>query len=298
MTTTTHLHPSQEAPAPRVRPLRVGRWIGNALLAIAIGFFVLNLAGIVGSVAVNSFATQWFDTWLPDGWTSKFYAMAWNNYQLGHTLQVTLVVAFSVVVLALLIGVPAAYVLARRDFPGKRAVMLSFLLPVMLPAITYGIPLATLLFKLRLGGTLPGVIAANLVPMVPFVILVMVPFIEQIDPRIEDAARMCGARTRQIFFNVLVPLMRPGMLAASLLVLVQTVALFELTFLVSGPGNQTLVVSLYYAVFASGIRPSQAISAMAVIYMMTTLVILVIALRYVSPTQIVGASDLQLHNDK
>ena len=81
--------------------------------------------------------------------------------------------------------------------------------------------------------------------------------------------------------------MIPGLLASSLLVLVQTVALFELTFLTAGPGTQTLVVSLYYAVFASGIRPSQAISAMAVIYMLTTLVILVIALRYVSPTQMV-----------
>lgn len=297
MTMTTQASSGRATYTGRRRPARIGHWIGNTILAIAIGLFVLNLIGIVGSVAVNSFATQWFDTWLPDGWTGKFYAMAWNDYQLAHTLQVTLVVAFSVVALALLIGVPAAYVLARRDFPGKRIVMLSFLLPVMLPAITYGIPLATLLFKLRIGGTLLGVITANLVPMVPFVILVMVPFIEQIDPRIEDAARMCGARTSQIFFSVLAPLMRPGMLAASLLVLVQTVALFELTFLVSGPGNQTLVVSLYYAVFASGIRPGQAISAMAVIYMMTTLVILVIALRYVSPTQIVGAGDLQPHND-
>ncbi len=297
MTMTTQASSSGAASVGRRQPARLGHWIGNTILAVAIGLFVLNLIGIVGSVAVNSFATRWFDTWLPDGWTGKFYAMAWNDYQLAHTLQVTLVVAFSVVALALLIGVPAAYVLARRDFPGKRIVMLSFLLPVMLPAITYGIPLATLLFKLRIGGTLLGVITANLVPMVPFVILVMVPFIEQIDPRIEDAARMCGARTSQIFFSVLAPLMRPGMLAASLLVLVQTVALFELTFLVSGPGNQTLVVSLYYAVFASGIRPGQAISAMAVIYMMTTLVILVIALRYVSPTQIVGASDLRLSND-
>ena len=157
----------------------------------------------------------------------------------------------------------------------------------MVPPITYGIPLATLLYKLHLGGTLTGVIVANLVPAVPFVVLVMTPFIEQIDPKIEAAARMCGAKTWQIFTRILGPLVVPGLLAAALLVLVQTVALFELTFLTAGPGTQTLVVSLYYSVFASGIRPSQAISAMAVIYMLTTLVILVIALRYVSPTQMV-----------
>ncbi len=259
------------------------RW----LVWIAAIFFFLNLFGVIASVLANSFATEWFDTWLPSGWTTKYYETAWQDFQLADTLVVTMQVALTVVVVSLLIGAPAAYVLARREFPGKKALMLSFLLPIMVPPITYGIPLATLLYKLHLGGTLNGVILANLVPAVPFVVLVMTPFIEQIDPKIEAAARMCGAKTRQIFTRILGPLVVPGLLAAALLVLVQTVALFELTFLTAGPGTQTLVVSLYYSVFASGIRPSQAISAMAVIYMLTTLVILVIALRYVSPTQMV-----------
>ncbi len=262
------------------------RW----LMWAAIVFFFLNLFGIIGAVVADSFATQWFDSWLPSGWTTKFYATAWNSYQLGDILIVTVEVAFTAVLVSLAIGTPAAYALARRDFPGKKLVMLCFLLPIMVPPITYGIPLAILLYNAHLGGTLTGVLIANLVPAVPFVILVMTPFIEQIDPNIESAARMCGASTSRIFVRVLIPLVVPGLLAAGLLVLVQTVALFELTFLVSGPDSQTLVVALYYAVFASGIRPSQAISAMAVIYMLTTLIVLVVTLRYVSPTQLVGRS--------
>ena len=69
-----------------------------------------------------------------------------------------------------------------------------------------------------------GVILANLVPTVPFVILVMIPFIEQIDPRIEAAARVFGAGTLRLFIHVLVPLLMPGVLAALLLVLVRTIA--------------------------------------------------------------------------
>ena len=90
---------------------------------------------------------------------------------------------------------PAAYALARREFPGKRVVMLLFLLPLLVPPITYGIPLATVLYQAHLAGTIWGVILANLVPTVPFVILVMIPFIEQIDPRVEAAARVFGAGT-------------------------------------------------------------------------------------------------------
>jgi len=268
----------------RIRRALSLRWV----VWVIAGLFFLNLFGVIAVVVANSFATHWFGTWLPAGWTFKYYAEAWQNYQLSGILVVTLEVAFAAVVVSLLIGTPAAYVLARRDFPGKRLMMLAFLLPIMVPPITYGIPLATLLYKLHLGGTLTGVLIANLVPPVPFVILVMTPFIEQIDPRIEAAARMCGAKTWQVFARVLAPLLVPGLLAAGLLVLIQTVALFELSFLVSGPGSQTLVVALYYAVFASGIRPAQMISAMAVIYMLTTLVVLVATLRYVSPTQMVG----------
>lgn len=260
------------------------RWVVWGAAAI----FLLNLLGVIATVLANSFATHWFGTWLPAGWTLKYYSESWHSYQLSGILVVTLQVAFTAVIVSLLIGAPAAYLLARRDFPGKRLMMLAFLLPIMVPPITYGVPLATLLYKIHLGGTLTGVLIANLVPPVPFVILVMTPFIEQIDPRIEAAARMCGAKTWQVFVRVLAPLLVPGLLAAALLVLIQTVALFELTFLVSGPGSQTLVVALYYAVFASGIRPAQAISAMAVIYMLTTLVVLVVTLRYVRPTQMVG----------
>lgn len=253
----------------------------------AVIFFFLNLLGVIATVIVNSLGTEWFDSWLPSGWTTKYYATAWNDFQLRDVLTVTMQVALTVVVVSVLIGAPAAYVLARRDFPGKKVLMLCFLLPIMVPPITYGIPLATVLYQMQLGGTLTGVLIANMVPAIPFVILVLTPFIEQIDPNIEAAARMCGARTWQVFIRILSPLIIPGLLAAALLVLVQTVALFELTFLLSGPGTETLVVTLYYAVFASGIRPSQAISAMAVFYMLTTLLVLVVALRYVSPTQMV-----------
>ena len=150
--------------------------------------------------------------------------------------------------------------------------MLLFLLPLMVPPITYGIPLATVLYQARArAARCAGVILANLVPAVPFVILVMTPFIEQIDPRLEAAARVFGAGTCQVFLHVLVPLLAPGILAASLLVLVRTIAMFELTFLTAGPDSQTLVVALYYAVFAAGVRAPQSIDAMAVIYMVTTL---------------------------
>ncbi|HEV7328694.1 MAG TPA: ABC transporter permease subunit [Bosea sp. (in: a-proteobacteria)] len=253
-----------------------------------IGFFIVNLFGMIAAVVTSSFSTRWLRSWLPDGWTTRWYGAAWSEFQLGDVLTVTFQIVFLVVFLSGLIGVPAAYALARRDFPGKKLVMLLFLLPLLVPPITFGIPLATVLYRTGLAGSMSGVVLANLVPTVPFVILVMIPFIEQIDTKIEAAARVFGANTFKLFIHVLLPLLMPGILAALLLVLVRTIAMFELTFLTAGPTSQTLVVALYYAVFAAGVRAVQSIDAMAVIYMVTTLIWLIIALRFVNPTQIVA----------
>ncbi|SEB24319.1 ABC transporter permease [Paraburkholderia sartisoli] len=254
----------------------------------AMVFFLLNVVLLIATVAVNSIATRWFGTPLPQGFTLHWYAQAWSDFQLANVLWVTVEVVGAVVLLSVLLGVPAAYALARVQFPGKRIAMLVFLLPLMVPPVTYGIPMATVMYKVGLAGTLSGVILANLVPALPFVILVMTPFIEQIDPNLESAARIFGANTFRYFRYVLLPLLVPGMLAAGLLVLVRTIGMFELTFFTAGPATQTLVVALYYAVFSTGVRAPQSIDAMAMIYMAITLIWVLIALQFVSPTQIVS----------
>jgi len=260
---------------------RRNRW-WLVLLWVVVAFGFANLVALVGSVVVDSFGRRWFGGWLPDGFTAHWYSDAWSEFNLSSVMLVTLQVAVAVVVISVAIGVPASYVLARKAFPGKRVVMLLFVLPILVPPITYGIPLATLLYSWHLAGSMTGVILANLVPAVPFVILTMTPFIEQIDPKIEAAARMSGAPTR-----ILAPLLIPGILAACILVLVRTVGMFELTFLTAGPTSTTLVVSLYDAVFAAGIRANQSVDAMATIYTVSMMVLLIVALRFVNPTQLV-----------
>src|SRR5438132_12515047 len=92
--------------------------------------------------------------------------------------------------------------------------------------------------------------------MLPLAIFVLLPFLEQISESLEWAARVHGAAPRQVFRRVVLPLALPGLLTAGLLVLVNTVANFALTFLLSGAGSQTPVFALYHAVCATGPRPN------------------------------------------
>jgi putative spermidine/putrescine transport system permease protein len=292
--------PGADVPSPptRTRKKAAARAPGERSLAASpttwfvwagIAAFFIFLIGILISVVVDSFGTQWFNTWFPDHVTSLWYTNAWDTFDLTHIIGVTLTVAVTVIIISVLVGVPAAYLLARRNFPFKKAITLLFLLPVLMPPITYGIPLATVLYNFGLGRTLTAVILVNLVPSVPFVIMTMTPFIEQINPTIESAARMSGASMRKVFTKILMPLLIPGILAASILVLVRTVGMFDLTFLVSGPQSDTLVVAIYRAMTAAGGGEArQLISSMAVIYTVTMMVILIVALRFVSPTQLVA----------
>src|ERR1700743_2248489 len=96
---------------------RLAVW-GVALL------FVVNLLAVIAVVIINSFATRWLGTWLPAGWTMRWYASAWKEFQLSSVVLVTFEITFAVVIISGLVGVMTAYALARRDFPGKRTIVL------------------------------------------------------------------------------------------------------------------------------------------------------------------------------
>ena len=72
---------------------------------------------MIAAVATSSFATRWLGTWLPVGYTTRWYASAWAEFQLDEVLLATFQIVLTVVARSAILGVPAAYVLARRDFP-------------------------------------------------------------------------------------------------------------------------------------------------------------------------------------
>ncbi|HLY27034.1 MAG TPA: ABC transporter permease subunit [Aggregatilineales bacterium] len=261
---------------------------GSLLFYAVIGFFVINIVALVATVVIDSFAFSWFKTILPTQFVTHWYPDLSQDHDMGQLLLNTFVVALGATGIALLIGFPAAYVLARKEFRLKGLLMAVLMLPMLIPSLVYGIPLATMLIRMGLGGSLIGVILANIVPTTPFVILILTPFIEQVDTALESASRMLGAGRFRTFRRVLLPLVLPGMLTAGILAVVRTIALFELTYLVATTGeSQTLVTALYGDATGAGIRAHQLISAMAVVYMLTTMSLVIVALFFVKPTQFV-----------
>lgn len=257
------------------------------LFVFALAIYILNILGILFTVVLNSISKGWYSGFFPKTFTLEWYKYASTEHDILNLLAVTFIVVIAVVLISLIIALPTAYAMARYDFPLKNLFMSLFLLPMLLPPMTYGIPLATLLYKLGFATKISGVIIANLVPIVPFMILILTPFIEQISVNIESAARMLGASKFVIFSRILIPLISPGIFTASILSAVKTISMFELTFFVAGAKSQTIIVALFSDAYAAGVRPYQAVDALAVIYFLIAMSLLMIALKFVSPTQMV-----------
>ncbi|EWM10134.1 ABC transporter permease [Kutzneria sp. 744] len=278
---TTTLAPTS---APAARAPGFSRPTVTAVLTWTVaGLFAAVLLAVLISVIVTALSTSWGGTWLPSGYTLSWFRHAWDTPGLANSIAVTFEVAIADVAIALLVGVPAGYVVARKKFPGRNAIMLFALLPVILPPLTYAVQLAALMYRLGIGGTLLSVVLVNLVPILPLVILITVPFVEQISPDVEQAAKVFGADNLRLFTRVLVPLLTPGIVAAGVLSLVRVLGSFELTFFVSGATTQTLVVTIFGALSDPGGPPAALTAAMTVFYMAIALLGLVISLRFANP---------------
>ncbi len=260
--------------------------LSGVLFIVVIVLYTMNVCGILFTVIFDSFSKN-FSGMLPTALTGEWYSYIAFEHDIGNLLLVTFVVSIAVVAISLVIAYPTAYALARNKFPGKGLLLTLLLLPMIIPPMAYGIPLATVLYKVRLATKISGVIIANLVPIVPFMILILQPFIEQVGTNVESAATMLGAGRVRTFFKVLIPLTMPGILTAGILSVVKTISMFELTYLVAGGRSQTIIVALYADAYAAGSRPPQAVDDLAVIYFLITMTCLVVSLKFVSPTQMV-----------
>jgi thiamine transport system permease protein len=154
-------------------------------------------------------------------------------------------------VLTVAVGLPAAYVVARFEFPGRRLFRAFVTVPFVLPTVVVA---TAFLALLRPGGPLAFLhwqrgVAPMLVAHVFFNVAVVVRtvggFWANLDPRREEAARMLGASPARAFRTVTLPLLAPAILAAASIVFLFTFTSFGVALLLGDPAHATLEVEIY-----------------------------------------------------
>ncbi|EGO65007.1 molybdate ABC transporter permease subunit [Acetonema longum] len=172
-------------------------------------------------------------------------------------------VALMSLVAVAILGVGAAFVMRRREFPGKAAVEAVFTLPLVLPPVVTGFLLLLLLgrygpvgrllsevFQVQLIFTPYAAMISGTVVAFPLMYQSAKAALQSVDPHLEDAARTLGAGEGRVFFSVTLPLAWPGLLAGLVLSFSRALGEFGATIMVAGniPGKtQTLPLAIYFA---------------------------------------------------
>lgn len=212
--------------APDLAPLRRRRrarvWLQIGCLAvtafIGVPLYLITLGAVSSSASLNAFPLSLLPNHLALDTLTAFLT---STGVLPSFLN-SLIVGFWTLVLSLLIGVPAAYGLARTRFAGREPYQLFLLFTRALPIVVLSVPLAQLFLTTGLYDTTYAVILLHTALALPTTILICASVFLGVPVDVEEAARVFGAPPAQAFLRVVAPMALPGIAAAAIFTFVQS----------------------------------------------------------------------------
>ncbi|MCX7523353.1 carbohydrate ABC transporter permease [Microbacterium sp. STN6] len=144
------------------------------------------------------------------------YVNAWNGAGIGSYFVNTLIVVGCALVIVMILGAMCAYVLARFRFFGARAIYYLMLAGLTFPVFLAIVPLFFILRNIGLLNTLPGLILTYVAFALPFTVFFLYSFFQTLPDEIYEAAQVDGASEWRTFFQVMLPMARPGMASVAI----------------------------------------------------------------------------------
>ena len=211
-----------------------------------LGFTLLVCAFLVVPVVMSILAgvTENFFVGVKSGLTLRWIGEVWELY--ARTVYLSIGLSLACLAVTLLLGIPAAYVLARSQNRWTRAFEELLVLPVAVPGLATALALILLYGQIReFRSSWTFILVGHVLFTLPFMVRSVLAVMAAIDLKtLEDAAASLGASFRQRFFQVILPNARPGIVAGSLMVVTLSMGEFNITWMLHTPLTQTLPVGL------------------------------------------------------
>jgi multiple sugar transport system permease protein len=223
-----------------------------AASAVAIGPLLWMAAtSLKTSAAILAVPPQWF----PNPVATEHYEVVVQGSQIGRYFWNTVVVTGCSIALSLIVAAHAAYGAVRFSFRGRSILLFVLLATSMIPGIALLAPLYALSTRLYLYDTYIGLILAYSAWQTPTAIWLMRGFIEGVPREIDEAALVDGCSPYQVFCHMMIPLIRPGLAAAAIIMFVQIWNDFLFaTALTISEDVRTLQIGLYRYMGDTGIE--------------------------------------------
>lgn len=153
---------------------------------------------------------------LPADWNFDNYVSAWTQEGIGNYFLNTVIVVGFALVIVMVLGAMCAYVLARYKFFGSRAIYYLMLAGLTFPVFLAIVPLFFVLRNIGLLNTLPGLILTYVAFALPFTVFFLYSFFKGLPDEIAEAAAIDGAGEWRTFFQVMLPMAKPGMASVAI----------------------------------------------------------------------------------
>lgn len=218
------------------------------------------------------------------GFTTDFYVKAFNNSELMIAFGNSITIAVISTIFSVVLGALTAVTLWRFRFPLKPVYEGLVALPIVIPEICMGVSLA--MFFAYSGWSVPAeapwpvnltnIIVAHITFSFPFAAMVIRTRLASFNREMEEAAKDLGATEYEVFRDILLPHMKPGLIAGGLLAFTLSLDDFVITFFTSGPNTVTFPIKVYSMVRFS-VTPE--INAASTVLILMTLILTAIAMR-------------------
>ncbi len=220
--------------------------------------------------------------------TFNEYYEVLTRLAMGRYMRNSFIIAFSAMTITIILGVLAAYGLARFKIRGLQLFLILLLVFQFLPDVSLVLPLFIIFSKIDLLNRYISVILANVMQQLPFVILILRPYFLKIPKALEDAARIDGCSSGGTLWRIIIPLAQPGIVAAAILTFLFCWGefVFALTFL-SRNEMQPVTIAIYNAIGQYGIRYNR-LMASSTIAIIPVVLIFIFFQRYIKGGLLIG----------
>ncbi len=174
----------------------------------------------------------------------------------------SLVIATAASILATAAGIPAAYAFSRGHFRGKSIVQMAVISPLFVPVIVIALGLYFLAAKLGIQGQMPMMILAHAMYGMPFVVVMILSGLTQLDPALERAAMLMGASSLRVFLQVVLPQLKVAIFGSLLFAFLASFDEVVIAWFLNGPSTITLPVRMYSSIMWENTPVIAAVSTM------------------------------------
>lgn len=246
---------------------------------IVYAYLVIPLLIVIGI----SFTPTYQMSFPPEGLSLRWFKHVLDQKELTHSFYVSVVVAFFASLFALILGILASLAIVRYQFRGKMIIENVFMMPIILPTVVTGVAMLQFFSILGYHNFWMRLILGHIVITIPYTIRSISASLYGFNRRLEEASMIMGANRLHTFKNILLPLIKPGIIAGALLAFIisfdnVTVSLFLL-------GTKTVTLPVRIMLHLEW-QFDPSVAAISTILIVLTVITIIIAERIVGLTNV------------